>query len=54
MKMIKTIPSLPVHNIDTATTFYESKFGFSSHYKDNGFAKLLRDEVEIHLWASCD
>lgn len=54
MKMIKSIPALPVHNIDKATKFYETKFGFVCQYKNNGFSKLLRDEVEIHLWASCD
>lgn len=54
MKMIKTIPALPVHNIDMATKFYETKFGFACKYKNNGFSKLLRDEVEIHLWASGD
>ncbi len=54
MKIIKAIPALPVHDIDTATEFYTSKFGFSCKYKDKGFSKLQRDEVEIHLWASCD
>ena len=52
--MIKTIPALPVHNIDNATKFYDVKLGFICQYKDNGFAKLIRDEVEIHLWAACD
>ncbi len=54
MKMIKSIPALPVHNITKAVDFYKTKFGFSApHYKE-GFAKLIRDEVEIHLWASFD
>lgn len=54
MKMIKSIPSLPVLDIDTAVAFFENKMGFTSQYNDDGFAKLLRDEVEIHLWAACD
>lgn len=54
MKIIKTIPALPVHNIDKAAQFYETKFGFNCLYKDKGFAKLMRDEAEIHLWAACD
>jgi hypothetical protein len=29
MEMIKTIPTLPVTNIDKAVTFYETKFGFT-------------------------
>jgi len=54
MKMLKTIPALPVHNIDEAVNFYETKFGFTNKYNDNGFAKLIRDEIEIHLWAASD
>lgn len=54
MKMIKTIPALPVHNIEKATKFYISKFGFTCQFKNTEFAKLIRDEVEIHLWSSCD
>jgi len=54
MKMIKTIPALPVHNIDKAVRFYETKFGFINKFNDTSFAKLVRDEIEIHLWAACD
>jgi uncharacterized glyoxalase superfamily protein PhnB len=54
MKMIKSIPALPVQNIDIAIEFYKSKMGFSVPYHDEGFAKLIRDEVEIHLWKSGD
>lgn len=54
MKMIKSIAALPVRHIDSATAFYEERFGFICGYRDSGFAKLIRDEVEIHLWASCD
>ena len=54
MKMIRTIPGLPVINIAEAVRFYESRFGFMSTYHDQGFAKLIRDEVELHLWAASD
>jgi len=54
MKMIKSIPALPVRDIARASDFYKSKFGFSVPYQDKGFAKLTRDEIEIHLWASSD
>lgn len=54
MKMIKTIPALPVQDIDEAVTFYENKLGFAGGYRDKGFAILTRGEVEIHLWAACD
>lgn len=54
MRMKKAIPALPVVDIANAVKFYEERFGFKSGYHDQGFAKLLRDEVELHLWASCD
>lgn len=52
--MIKSIPALPVQNIDIAIAFYKIKLGFSVPYHNDGFAKLTRDEVELHLWASSD
>lgn len=54
MRMIKTIPALPVVNIEKAVDFYQDKLGFKSRHKDEGFAILTRDSVEIHLWAACD
>ncbi len=54
MKMKKSIPALPVQNIDTAIDFYKTKLGFSVPYHDDGFAKLTYDEVEIHLWNASD
>lgn len=54
VEMKKTIPALPVINIDKAVNFYQGKLGFHCGYKDEGFAKLIRDDVEIHLWAACD
>lgn len=54
MKMKKTIPALPVVNIDKGVRFYEDKLGFTGEHQDDGFAILTRDDVEIHLWAACD
>jgi len=54
MKMIKSIPALPVQSIKTAAEFYKTKFGFTISYQDENFARLNRDDVEIHLWASFD
>lgn len=54
MKMVRSIPTLPVQSIDKAIEFYQAKMGFSVPYHDDGFAKLIRDEVELHLWASSD
>lgn len=50
----ESIPALPVHNINEAIEFYKTRLGFSVPYHDDGFAKIIRDEVEIHLWASSD
>jgi hypothetical protein len=54
MRLTRTIPALPVEHIRESVMFYTEKFGFSAGYYDAGFAKLFRDEVEIHLWASSD
>jgi catechol 2,3-dioxygenase-like lactoylglutathione lyase family enzyme len=54
MRMKRSIPALPVFNIDRAVQFYQEKLGFISGYHDKGFAKLTRDDVELHLWAACD
>ncbi len=50
----KTIPALPVVSIKTAVRFYETKMGFHARHTEATFAILVRDSIEIHLWASCD
>ena len=54
MKAIKSIPALPVKNIKSGVEFYVSRYDFNCLYQNEGFAKLLWDEVEIHLWVACD
>ncbi len=54
MKVLKSIPALPVINIESGVKFYQDKFSFTCAYSDNDFAKLIWDEVEIHLWIACD
>lgn len=54
MKLIRCIPYLPVYNIKEATDFYKTRFGFSVPYHEETFAKLTRDDAEIHLWAASD
>ncbi len=54
MKMKKTIPALPVQNIKISMDFYTTKLGFAVRHHDGGFAIVVRDEVEIHLWRSGD
>ena len=52
--MKSIIPALPVQNIQQSITFYSAKLGFTVRYHDEGFAVVVRDEVEIHLWKSGD
>lgn len=52
--MKKSIPALPVESIEVAIGFYKTELGFSVTYHDEGFAKLVRDEVEIHLREAFD
>ncbi|RYE39102.1 MAG: VOC family protein [Sphingobacteriales bacterium] len=54
MKMKKTIPALPVQDIQQSIEFYTNKLGFTARHYDEGFAIMVRDDVEIHLWKSGD
>ena len=54
MRMTRSIPALPVREIARAVAFYRDRLGFSAPHQDEGFAFLVRDDVEIHLWASGD
>ncbi|MBS0424087.1 MAG: VOC family protein [Proteobacteria bacterium] len=54
MKMMRTIPALPVQDIKQSMEFYEAKLGFTVRHHDEGFCIVARDEVEIHLWKSGD
>ena len=52
--MVKTIPALPVQNIAKAAAFYTTKLGFTVKHQEATFAIVIRNDVEIHLWQSCD
>jgi catechol 2,3-dioxygenase-like lactoylglutathione lyase family enzyme len=54
MKMKKTIPALPVQDIRQSMEFYAAKLGFTVRHHEGGFAIMVRDEVEIHLWQAGD
>jgi len=54
MKLSRTVPALPVQNVGDAAVFYRDRLGFTVQYQDSGFAKLARDEAELHLWAAND
>ena len=52
MKMGRTIPALPAEDIPAAASFYRARLGFDVPHSDARFAKLRRDDAEIHLWAA--
>lgn len=54
MHLGPTIPALPVKDLTAAVGCYRDQFGFTVRYQDTGFAVLLRDDAEIHLWESSD
>jgi catechol 2,3-dioxygenase-like lactoylglutathione lyase family enzyme len=54
MRLSTTIPSLPVEAVPAAAEFYADRLGFEVVHVEAGFARLRRDDAEIHLWASDD
>lgn len=49
MRLSRTVPALPVQRVGDAAVFYRDRLGFTVQYQDSGFAKLARDEAELHL-----
>lgn len=54
MHLGQTVPALPVQDMPAAVRYYRERFGFTVAHEDTGFAVLLRDDAEIHLWESSD
>ncbi len=54
MKMLYAIPGLPVSDMERSAAFFRDKLGFTLVFQKEGFAKLRRDAVEIHLWGATD
>ncbi len=54
MRILKTIPALPVQSIKRSCEYYSDKLGFAIRHKEETFAIAVRDDIEIHLWQSCD
>ena len=50
----RTIPALPVRDVPVAVTHYEERFGFEAVHESDGFAVLVRDDAELHLWGASD
>ena len=55
MTLGQTVPALPVTSIRDAVPFWTTRLGFTCrHQDDEGFAILVRDEAEVHLWQAGD
>ena len=52
--MQKTVPALPVQDIETSCKYNTNKLGFNIRHQEEAFAIAVRDEIEIHLWHACD
>lgn len=48
------MPAFPVGSISKSADFYRERLGFTVAYSDESFAKLQRDDSELHLWAAND
>lgn len=52
--MSRTVPALPVSDMDAAVEHYIERFGFECPHRDGGFAVVVRDDARLHLWESSD
>jgi catechol 2,3-dioxygenase-like lactoylglutathione lyase family enzyme len=52
--MLEIRPALPVYDLARSLAFYQDKIGFLVRHQDDGFAILVRDAVELHLWLAND
>jgi hypothetical protein len=46
---IKIIPVLPSENIERDIAWYNEKAGFITHFFDNMYAVLFREDIVLHL-----
>ena len=54
MRLLRTTPALPVRDCAAAADFYRDLLGFRVAHQDQGFAKVVRDDVQINLWQAGD
>lgn len=50
----RAVPALPVRSVLTAVRGYTERFGFAVRHQEDGFAVVVRDAVEVHLWEAGD
>lgn len=49
-----TVPALPVADVTRAVAFYAERLGFAARHQGGGFAIVVRDGAELHLWEAGD
>jgi catechol 2,3-dioxygenase-like lactoylglutathione lyase family enzyme len=54
MKMLKTIPALPVRDIVQSVDFYRNILGFTIVHQVENFAVLSCNDVHLNLWLAND
>ncbi|WP_134768595.1 VOC family protein [Nocardioides sp. 1609] len=55
MRLTTTVPALPVRDVVRAVEAYERTLGFGAvHVDPDGFAIVVRDDAELHLWQAAD
>ena len=54
MKLVRTIPALPVRDVQIALEHYVSALGFSVVHESDGLAVIQRDDAILHLWQASD
>ena len=50
----RTIPALPVRDIQAAVEFFGERFGFEAVFAAGDYAVLARGAAQIHLWGATD
>ena len=50
----RTIPALPVRDVQAALAHYVERFGFEARHHDGDFAVITRDDAVLHLWGATD
>jgi len=54
MALARTIPALPVRDMEQAVRCYTGQLGFELPHRDDAFAIVRRDDAELHLWLADD
>jgi len=54
MALTRTLPALPVRDINAAVAHYREQLRFSVLHVDDAFAVLQRDGARLHLWRADD